>query len=65
MGLKEVLSKKNMRMLNVFAAVLVIVAWFIRFFYFGKREEIVEKEVTSTNDKGESVTEIKLVKEEQ
>ena len=65
MGAKEVLTRRNMRLINVFAAVLIAVAWVTRFYYFTKREVVKEKEVTTINTEGASVTEILLVKEEE
>ena len=40
----EVFSKRNMRILNLVATLLVIIAWIARFYYITKREIIVEKE---------------------
>ena len=38
----ELLSKRNMKVLNLGAIAIVIIAWLIRFYYFTKREDIVE-----------------------
>ena len=40
----EILSKRNMKALNLIAIAIVIIAWLIRFYYFTKREHIVENE---------------------
>ena len=45
MGAEDVLSRRNMRLFNLGAMILITIAWAVRFFYFKKREEIVEKEV--------------------
>ena len=44
-GAEDVLSRRNMRLFNLGAMILITIAWAVRFFYFKKREEIVEKEV--------------------
>ena len=41
-----------MRLFNLGAMILITVAWAVRFFYFKKREEIVEKEVEQDNSSG-------------
>ena len=46
MKTEELLSKKNMRLLNVLTMVLIIVAWLVRFYYFFPREVIVEEEIS-------------------
>ena len=38
----ELLSKRNMKILNFLAIAIVIIAWLIRFYYFTKREELHE-----------------------
>ena len=38
----ELLSKRNMRILNLFGLVLVIIAWLTRFYYFTRRDDIIE-----------------------
>ena len=40
----ELLSKRNMKALNLLAIAIVVIAWLIRFYYFTKREDIVENE---------------------
>ena len=40
----ELLSKRTMKALNLLAIGLVIIAWLIRFYYFTKRENIIENE---------------------
>lgn len=40
----ELLSKRNMKALNLLALAIVVIAWLIRFYYFTKREDIVENE---------------------
>ena len=42
---EDVLTRKNMRYLNLAGMLLITVAWIIRFYYFKKREEVVEREV--------------------
>ena len=38
----EILSKRNMKVLNLLGIALIIIAWLIRFYYFTKRDDIVE-----------------------
>jgi len=52
MGLAELLSRKNMRLFNVGAIAVATIAWLCRFYYFAKREEIVESEVEYPNTDG-------------
>ena len=40
----ELLSKRNMKVLNFIAIAIVTIAWLIRFYYFTKREDIHENE---------------------
>jgi len=40
----ELLSKRNMRALNILGIALVVIAWLIRFYYFTKRVEVIENE---------------------
>lgn len=46
MSVETALSRRNMRIINLAAISLIAIAWIVRFYYFGKREEIVEKTVT-------------------
>ena len=46
------LSRRNMRLFNLGAMILITVAWGVRFYYFKKREEIVEKEVEQDSSTG-------------
>jgi len=52
MGLAEILSRKMMRIFNLGAIVLTIIAWVVRFYYFSKREKVVEREKEFPNDNG-------------
>jgi len=52
MGLAEILSRKMMRIFNLGAIVLTIIAWVVRFYYFSKREKIVEIEKEFPNENG-------------
>ena len=45
MKLEELLSKRNMRIINLASIGVVTIANFIRFYYFGERERFVEKTV--------------------
>ena len=56
---EELLSDRNMRIFNLIAIALVVVAWLVRFYYMKERDEIVEKEVT--DDAG--VTTVEFVEE--
>ena len=47
MSAETALSKRNMRILNLAAIGLITIAWLVRFYYFGKREEVVEEDVTT------------------
>ena len=47
MSVETALSRRNMHILNLAAMALITVAWLIRFYYFGKREELVEEKVTT------------------
>lgn len=38
----ELLSKRNMKALNLVGITLVVIAWLTRFYYFTKRVDIVE-----------------------
>ena len=40
------LAQKNMRIFNLAAIGLAVVAWIIRFYYFTAREDVEEREVT-------------------
>ena len=51
MGLKELLSRRNMRIANLGAVGLITVCWLIRFYYFTEREDIVEVESTVNGKK--------------
>ena len=46
---EDVLTRKNMRYLNLAGMLLITVAWIIRFYYFKKREEVVESEVDAAS----------------
>ena len=59
MSVETTLSRRNMRILNLAAIALITVAWVVRFYYFGKREEIHEEQV-----KVNGVTSTTLVKKE-
>lgn len=50
----EILSRKNMRLINLGAIGVITVAWLVRFYYFSKREEVkeIEKEYPNTNGVG-------------
>lgn len=40
----ELLSKRNMKVLNLLAIALVVIAWLIRFYYFTKRDNVIEND---------------------
>ena len=46
---EDVLTRKNMRYLNLAGMLLITVAWIIRFYYFKKREEVIESEVDAAS----------------
>ena len=46
---EDVLTRKNMRYLNLAGMLLITVAWIIRFYYFKKREGVVESEVDAAS----------------
>ena len=57
MGAADVLTQRNMRILNLGALLLVIIAWLARFMYFVKQEEMIEREVESTDpNTGKTIT---------
>ena len=58
------LSKKNMRIFNLIAIAMVIIGWIVRFYYFTKREEVVEQDVKVISTIGTEVTETQLVTKE-
>ena len=52
-----------MRILNLGALLLAAIAWITRFMYFVKREEMIEREVETTDEKtGETITTTTLEK---
>lgn len=44
MGLTEILSRRNMRFINLGAIGIITVAWLVRFYYFTEREDYEEVE---------------------
>ena len=57
MGAADVLTQRNMRILNLGALLLATIAWVARFMYFVKQEEMIEREVESKDEKtGETIT---------
>ena len=63
MGAADVLTQRNMRILNLGALLLVIIAWLARFMYFVKQEEMIEREVESTDpNTGKTITTTQLEK---
>ena len=63
MGLADILSRKNMRIFNLAACGLAIVAWVVRFWYFTAREELVEvdAEITAADGTTSTVTTLEYV----
>lgn len=64
MTIEEVLCNRNMRIFNLAAIFLITVGWVIRFYYFGKREEVKEVEVDAIIIEGEEpgIRAVKLAK---
>ena len=59
----EILSKRNMRLMNIGAITLVTIAWLIRFYYMTERETVDERTVETVDPVTNStVTNTELVK---
>ena len=64
MGLSELLSRKNMRLINLGAIGVITVAWLVRFYYFTKREVVTEVEQEFKDASGRKSTATVLSKVE-
>ena len=62
MKLELLMQRRNMRYFNLGAIGLVTLAFLVRFYYFGKREDFVEVEYNTVNAAGETVTGTKVEK---
>ena len=62
MGVEEKLTKRNMHYANLMAMILIIVAWVTRFYYFTKRETLVETPKETTADDGTVTTTLVMEK---